>query len=136
MNNSKSLSVAFYTRTASSEQAIERQISELQTFAKENQLEVVKIYSDVGFSGNNLSRPSLDRLLADCQLGLFQHVLIVSPDRIGRNPVAYAHVKATLDKWNVQIKYTKNLPFPEESAMSFISTLYPLFEEFWAELAQ
>jgi DNA invertase Pin-like site-specific DNA recombinase len=57
---------------------------------------VIQEYRDDGFSGDLLARPAMDRLRDDAGKGLFERVLILSPDRLARKWV-YGEVIADED---------------------------------------
>lgn len=105
MFDSPSHAVAFYTRTASPLQSVEPQINELHAYANSNRLKIFGIYSDEGFSGNRLTRPSLDRLIADSKLGLFKQILVVSPDRVSRKPFDYVQIQMKLSESDVGLNH-------------------------------
>lgn len=69
MNNKKCV---IYTRVSTDNQAevefssCEAQDQKIRSFvASQNDWNIVKVYSDAGFSGSSLERPALHQLLAD-----------------------------------------------------------------------
>ncbi len=67
---------AIYTRVSTDNQAekdfssCEAQEEKIKAFVKsQNNWEVFKVYSDVGYTGANLNRPALQELLQDIKLG-------------------------------------------------------------------
>lgn len=85
------MKAAFYTRVSTerqeNENTIESQTSDLEVLAKESQYTIIDRYSDNGYSGSLLARPELDRLRDDAAKGLFEVLLIHSPDRLARKYV-------------------------------------------------
>ena len=85
------MKVALYARVSTEKQedekTIESQIAELEDYAKENGYVIIERYIDNGYSGTLLARPELDRLRDDVSKGLFDAVLIHSPDRLARRYV-------------------------------------------------
>ncbi|WP_277631536.1 recombinase family protein [Atopococcus tabaci] len=81
---------AIYTRVSSLEQAkhgfsIRQQKDRLLQYAEMNELSVHEVYEDSGWSGTNTDRPALQRLLSDCEAGLFDVVLVFKLDRLSRS---------------------------------------------------
>lgn len=46
---------------------------------------VTKIYSDPGFSGSNINRPSMQKMIDDADTGLYDAVLVYKLDRLSRS---------------------------------------------------
>ena len=61
------------------------QKSKLERYAKRQNLSVVASYEDIGFVGDDLSRPGFNAMLADCLNGLFETVLVVNQSRVFRD---------------------------------------------------
>ena len=77
---------ALYCRTAqASDMGIETQENMLRSYAEENSLSNVSVYTDNGYSGLNFDRPALRRLKADVDAGLVGSVLVRDISRISRN---------------------------------------------------
>ena len=53
---------------------------------------VPDFYEDPGFSGGNMERPGLKRLLKDIQAGKIDIVVVYKIDRLSRSPVSYTHL--------------------------------------------
>ena len=58
-------------------------------------------YDDGGFSGGNTNRPALKQLLADCQAGLIDIVVVYKIDRLSRSICDFAELTKFFDKWGV-----------------------------------
>jgi site-specific DNA recombinase len=58
-------------------------------------------YDDGGFTGGNLERPALGRLLADIALGHIDCVLVYKVDRLSRSLLDFARLMATFEKHHV-----------------------------------
>ena len=58
-------------------------------------------YDDGGFSGANLARPGLQRLLADIQAGQVDCVVIYKVDRLSRSLFDFARIMQILEKHGV-----------------------------------
>ena len=58
-------------------------------------------YDDGGFSGGNLDRPALERLLADIRGGAVECVVVYKVDRLSRSLIDFARIIEIFDKHNV-----------------------------------
>ncbi|GAB2716691.1 recombinase family protein [Paenibacillus thermoaerophilus] len=100
---------AIYVRVSTEEQAtegfsIQAQISELERYALQNNLEIVERYIDEGFSGKTIEgRPQMRRLLKEVSQGKFQSVLIYRTDRLSRKTKDSLEIIEILQKNNIQL---------------------------------
>lgn len=84
---STSMTAVIYARYSSSsqrEESIEGQIRECHEFAKRNGLTVVGEYVDKALTGRSDKRPDFQRMLRDCERGVFQAVICWKMDRFAR----------------------------------------------------
>ena len=58
-------------------------------------------YDDGGFSGGNIERPALKRMLEDIQAGKIDCVVVYKVDRLSRSLLDFARVMETFDKFSV-----------------------------------
>ena len=58
-------------------------------------------YDDGGFSGGNMDRPALQRLLADIVAGKIDCVVVASVDRLSRSLLDFARMTETFEKHGV-----------------------------------
>lgn len=58
-------------------------------------------YDDGGFTGANLERPALQRLLADVELGLIDVIVVYKVDRLSRSLIDFSKLAATLEEHDV-----------------------------------
>src|SRR5690606_21349112 len=58
-------------------------------------------YDDGGFSGANMDRPALCRLLADIEAGKIDCVVVYKVDRISRSLLDFARIMETFERHNV-----------------------------------
>ena len=58
-------------------------------------------YDDGGFSGGNMNRPALKQLLADCEAGKVDIIVVYKIDRLSRSICDFAELTKQFDKWNV-----------------------------------
>ena len=60
-----------------------------------------KRYDDGGYSGANTNRPALKALLADCEAGVVDVVVVYKIDRLSRSIRDFAELSAKFDRWGV-----------------------------------
>ena len=60
-----------------------------------------KRYDDGGFTGGNMERPALRRLLADLEAGKIDCVIVYKVDRLGRSLLDFARLMEMFDKARV-----------------------------------
>ncbi len=102
------MKAAVYVRVSTLEQATDGysigvQKEKLTAYAELQSYEVAGIYSDEGFSGKDLHRPAMERLIADVKSGKINIVLIYKLDRLSR------HVKDVLELVELFDKYSVTL---------------------------
>lgn len=105
------LRVGLYERVSTMEQSIkgysiETQKSNLEEYAKKNNMKIVGHYTDEGISGAKppLKRPDLKRLLDDVEAGKLDMILFTKLDRWFRSVKEYFKVQDILDTYGVQWK--------------------------------
>ncbi len=102
---------AIYTRK-SSEEGLEQEFNSLHaqrdageayihSQKHEGWVLVPDDYNDGGFSGGNVERPALQRLLRDVQSGLVDIVVVYKVDRLSRSLADFAQLVDLFDKHNV-----------------------------------
>ena len=77
--------VIIYGRISTDEQNVESQLLAVRKYCKIQDWIISKEYIDKGISGSKDSRPSLDKLKADCKKGTIQAVVVFKFDRIARS---------------------------------------------------
>lgn len=91
MNRDKSsLARALYIRVSTEAQAeegfsVQAQIERLVAYCTAMGWDNHELYVDGGFSGSNLSRPSIQRLIADVEQGKVRSVIVYKLDRLSRS---------------------------------------------------
>ena len=83
------LKVAIYVRVSTEEQAqsgysIPAQIEKLQAMCKSQDWQLLPAYVDDGYSGKDMDRPAMQRLLADGRKKKFSVILVYKLDRVSR----------------------------------------------------
>ena len=83
--------VAVYLRVSTTGKKKEKcqdtamQLRDIEAYLAAMGITEFKVYEDKGYSGTKASRPSLDRLLEDCQKGGVSHVVCWKLDRLFRS---------------------------------------------------
>jgi site-specific DNA recombinase len=107
----KTIRCAIYTRK-STEEGLDQQFNSLdaqreaaEAYIRSQKCEGWEIvydrYDDGGFSGGNIERPALKRLMEDIQAGKIDCVVVYKVDRLSRSLLDFAQVMGTFDKFNV-----------------------------------
>src|SRR5687768_8912889 len=82
------MKAAIYCRVSTAKQNIDRQVSELQEYAKRNGMEVILVVTEtVSGSKNKIHRPGLEEIYALAKSGVISEVLTLELSRLGRNPM-------------------------------------------------
>jgi len=58
-------------------------------------------YDDFGFSGGNVDRPALIRLLADAKSGVIDTIVVYRLDRLSRSLIDFLRIHEDLERWDV-----------------------------------
>lgn len=110
-----SLRAAIYARVSTLEQATEGysigvQKEKLCQYAAAQSYELIGTYSDEGFSGKDLMRPEMERLIADVKANKVDVVLIYKLDRLSRHVKDVLELVELFDKYKVTLySLTENL---------------------------
>jgi DNA invertase Pin-like site-specific DNA recombinase len=88
---------ALYIRVSTIDQHPETQLHDLRQFASQRGLQIVREYTDHGFSGTKARRPALDELMEDARRHRFDVLMVWSIDRLARST---KHLLQTLDELN------------------------------------
>ncbi len=107
----KTIRCAIYTRK-STEEGLDQQFNSLdaqreaaEAYIRSQKCEGWEIvydrYDDGGFSGGNIERPALKRLMEDIHAGKIDCVVVYKVDRLSRSLLDFAQVMGTFDKFNV-----------------------------------
>ena len=106
--NDKKIRCAIYTRK-STEEGLEQEFNSLQAqreaceaYIKSQKHENWQLlpteYDDGGYSGGNMERPALKRLLQDVQNGLVDIIVVYKIDRLTRSLMDFSKIVEVLDK--------------------------------------
>jgi len=121
---------ALYTRK-SSEEGLDQEFNSLdaqreaaQAYIASQQhqgwIALTERYDDGGYSGGNLERPALQRLLHDITGGTVDAVLVYKLDRLSRSLLDFARLMEIFDKYHVTFVCITNslIPRPPWAAWS------------------
>lgn len=92
-----------YSSDAQKEASIEQQLREIESFCKNNNYEIVKIYSDYALSGKFDFRPQFEQMLKDSTLGIFQGIVVFDLSRFSRGGEQGIADELILKKNNVAV---------------------------------
>lgn len=98
---------ARYSSHAQRDVSIEQQVADCEAYARQNGLEVVKVYADRALSGTSDKRPQFQRMLRDAERGRWAYVLTWKVDRFARNRYDSATYKYRLKRHGVRVIYAK-----------------------------
>ena len=104
----KTIRCAIYTRK-STEEGLEQEFNTLhaqresaeafiKSQASEGWTPLPQLYDDGGFSGGNIERPALKRLLADVEAGSVDCIIVYKVDRLSRSLLDFTRLMEVLDR--------------------------------------
>jgi len=109
--NSKPIRCAIYTRKSSDEgleqdfNSLDAQRDAAESFVTSQKAEgwtcIPTRYDDGGFTGGNLDRPAVQRLMADVEAGLIDCVVVYKVDRLSRSLIDFARMLEVFEKHGV-----------------------------------
>lgn len=110
-NATRSMRCAIYTRK-STEEGLEQEFNSLdaqrdsgESFIRSQANEgwecLPDHYDDGGFTGGNMDRPALKRLMADIEAGKIDCVVVYKVDRLSRSLLDFARMMETFEKYKV-----------------------------------
>lgn len=123
---------ARYSSSGQREESIEGQLRECHEFAQRNGLTVVGEYVDKALTGRSDKRPDFQRMLRDCERGVFQAVICWKMDRFARNRYDSAMYKYKLKKNGVRIFYAKE-SIPEGPEGIILESVMEGYAEYYSE---
>ncbi len=110
-DNPRTVRAAIYTRVSTQDQAEgdftsldnQREMSEayVQSQASLGWIALDTRYDDAGFSGGNVDRPALDRLLRDAEDGAIDCIVFTKIDRLSRSLLDFSHIVDILNRYGV-----------------------------------
>ncbi len=98
---------AIYCRVATPDQlSLDRQEQHVCDFAREKGYEISSITKE-WFKGTTMTRPGIQRILADAKNGEMDVLLVYSSSRIGRNTTETMHFIRQLGEYGVAVESVK-----------------------------
>lgn len=88
-------------------------------------------YSDEGFTGGNMNRPGLKRLLADAKDGVIDALIVYQLDRISRSVRDFSNIYALLQENNIMfisVKENIDTATPIGRAMMYVTMVFAQVE--------
>ena len=81
-------------------------------------------YDDGGWSGGNINRPALQRMIADIRAGLIDIVVVYKIDRLSRNLTDFAELQTKFDKYGVSfVSVTQEINTSTSSGRMMLNVL-------------
>lgn len=91
-------------------------------------------YDDGGFSGGNLNRPALKKLLQDCKAGKIDVIVVYKIDRLSRSLCDFADLSRSFEKWNVSFVSVTQEINTQTSAGRMMLNILMTFAQFEREM--
>ena len=83
-------------------------------------------YDDGGYSGGNMKRPALQQLLADCEAGLVDIIVVYKIDRLSRSICDFADLSKKFDEWGTQfVAVTQEINTATSAGRMMLATRWP-----------
>ena len=124
--------VAIYTRQSverADSISVEQQAQLCRDALPAGEVQACKVYTDKGFSGKNIDRPALQRLLADAEAGQIEKILVYRLDRISRSVHDFTGLCASLSARGVHFQscllYTSSVGRMRRRAVWRLSLVSP-----------
>lgn len=132
----KGVIYARYSSDKQTEQSIEGQIRECKKFAEENEIEIIKIYTDRAISGKTADREEFQEMISDSANGEFKAVVVYKLDRFARNRYDSAIYKSKLKSNSVKVLSAKENITDSPEGVILESLLEGMAEYYSLDLAQ
>lgn len=111
ISSSNTIRCAIYTRK-STEEGLQQEFNSLDAQRESAEAYIAsqrtegwrclpEMYDDGGFSGGNLDRPAMKRLMDDIEAGKIDCVVVYKVDRLSRSLMDFSRVMETFDKFGV-----------------------------------
>lgn len=126
---------ARYSSDRQRDESIEGQIRECTAFAKKEDLNIIKIYTDKAMSARTDHRPGFKKMIQDSAKGSFQYVLVYQLDRFSRNRYDSAMYKAKLKNNGVKVLSAMENISDDATGIVLESVLEGIAEYYSAELS-
>ncbi len=126
---------AIYTRTALADEDISAELKAAEDYLEtQPDTWIAKHYHDNGYSGSNLVRPSIIRLMNDIREGKIEAVVVRGIDRISRNAADFCEFAAFMNEHNVQLISLRHGSIEASPAGNFLLMMLAAFAQYQEEL--
>lgn len=128
-----------YARYSSHNQrdvSIEQQVNACRKYARDNDLDVIRVYDDHAMTGTNDQRPQFQAMIRDSATRAFQVVLVYQLDRFSRDRYDAAIYKRTLRENGVRVLSAMEHITDDPTGVLMESILEGFAEYYSRELAQ
>ncbi|MCI1958149.1 MAG: recombinase family protein [Clostridia bacterium] len=99
-----------YSTDKQTENSTQYQINAIKEYAQKNNINILRYYSDEGYSGTNIDRPAFQELLNAAQHKLFEAVIIYDISRASRDVADWMTFRKHMEALNIRvISATQNL---------------------------
>ena len=132
--------VAIYTRQSverADSISVEQQAQLCRDALPAGEAQACKVYTDKGFSGKNIDRPALQRLLADAEAGQIEKILVYRLDRISRSVHDFTGLCASLSARGVHFQsVTEGITLDDTPSGTVMAQIMMVFAQFERETIQ
>ena len=116
-----------YHRGSRTDQTTEQQEIKTKEYCEKNNIQIYKIYSEVGQSGAKESRPQLDVLLQDMRDKKFNTIIVLKYDRLGRSTIHLLQVLEEMKNLGIRlIAVEQNIDTSTPMGKYFVTNLCSL----------
>lgn len=124
------------TKKEEQEMSLENQQKFFEDYAKQNNLEVYRLYKDDGISAKSMKkRDDFNRMVRDAKKGLFSQILVKDVSRFARNTLDFLGTIKELKDQNIEVKFiTANMSTYDSALM--LTMLAAVAEEESANLSK
>ncbi len=123
-----------YHRGSRTDQTTIQQEVKTKEYCSNNNIQIYKIYSEVGQSGAKESRPQLDLMLQDMRAKKFNTIIVLKFDRLGRSTKHLLQVLEELKNRNVKLIATEQNIDTSTSQGKLFFTILAGFSEMEREM--
>lgn len=110
--STKTKRAAVYVRVSTEEQGLNYSIASQLDLTREhsvkNGYDVIAEYKDIGFTGTNITRPSLTQLLQDVKAGQVDVVIAKAVDRLARGVRPLSAIMDVLDQAHCELEFVED----------------------------
>ena len=128
------MKVALYARVSTREQETDNQMIRLIDYANRRGYDVYGEYRDVVSGAKDKRRPEQERMLEDAKNRMFDKIIAIKLDRIGRSLINLFDILSKLESWSVKLEVVDQ-PIDTSTAIGrFITTVIGAAAEYEREL--